>query len=395
MNGDNDNRSLVLTPCGAGAIGVIRAIGPDVPSIVDRLFVPGPGSRRSTNAEDRLRYGGFVDASEVIDDVIVSRAAVRGIPAVDICVHGGVRVIERILESLERRGAGLRDGQEPCDLAWPAAHLVDREAIRAISRAKTTRAARFLARQRTGLISRLEDIASGCKQAPDQARENLETLISRFPAARALVQGATVAIAGPPNAGKSTLFNHLVGRSAAIVSDGPGTTRDWVTEEVEMDGVPVMLVDTAGRGGLPDDLGQWAVRAGWEVAAKADIALLVLDGSEPLPPDTCELWEIHRLPRCCLTVINKLDKGLVWRPGALACTQGELGETVEVSARSGAGIEQVVRLVLASLGIGNWLDDSACLFTARQVEVAASVLSDLPASPSRAQTRIRQDLIGL
>src|SRR3990172_502709 len=101
MTSGGGHRVVVLTPPGAGAIGVVRVVGPDAVSLVNQAFRPVLGGGLSATHGDRLRYGHFVDGEETIDDVIVSFTSVQGQLAIDISAHGGVRVIERILQTLE------------------------------------------------------------------------------------------------------------------------------------------------------------------------------------------------------------------------------------------------------------------------------------------------------
>jgi tRNA modification GTPase len=395
MSEESVNRSLVLTPPGAGAIGVVRVVGPDALSIVDRFFTTTSGSPLVGNQEDQLQYGRFVDGNEVIDDVIVCRVPTRDTPTVDISAHGGVRVMERILDSLERLGARLRDADAPDDLIWATADLIEQEAVHAISGAKTIRAVRFAARQRAHLAEELESVSALCEQDVNRARRELEAMMSGLSAAKVLLGGATIAFVGPPNAGKSTLFNRLAGRSAAIVSPGAGTTRDWVTESVDMAGVPVTLADTAGRNEKADGLESQAAAVGWEVAREAQLGLLVLDGSCERPADDSDLWEARGSLRHCLTAINKVDKGAVWGCRDLPAPAVEAGDVVEISAKTGQGIEELVGHILASLGFGDWSDSAPCLFTDRQGKIARLALSDLDEDPRDARVRIRREMIGL
>ena len=117
-----------------------------------------------------MHYGWIVDGSERVDDVIVSWAPLTAVPAMDICCHGGVRVVESILVLLQRCGAPLLEGDVPVELAWPAPTTIEKEIIAALVRAKTTRAVRFLGRQRDRLVSTLRGIASKCRSDSRRAR---------------------------------------------------------------------------------------------------------------------------------------------------------------------------------------------------------------------------------
>lgn len=417
------NRSAVLTPPGAGAIGIVRVTGPDAASIIEKLFRPlshglqparisdpGPGVQRTRSSAqakacgslvtgDRIRYGRFTVENEDLDDVVVSRVS-SGVPeAFDISAHGGIRVIERILEALERYGAPLSEVDEEPQAIWPVQNLIDQEALQTMSRAKTKRAVRFLAWQRQHLATYLEQAASRCRENSNQVCEELQAVVGRYPAARILIDGATVAIVGPPNSGKSTLFNRLIGRSAAIVSPRAGTTRDWVADSVEMDGIPVELVDTAGRHEITesaDGTEHQAMEGGWTIARQADLCLLVLDGSQSVSVSALELCHACRsLPRC-LPVISKLDLGRAWDSAALPFGEAANEESpIRVSGRTGEGVQLLTQSVLRLLGFAGRADEKPSFFTSRQKNTATRVLSDLPHRPDAAAAAIMYCLVGM
>ncbi len=395
MTASVSHRVVVLTPPGAGAIGVVRLIGPDAISLVNQAFRPAAGAQLSPSEGDRLRYGHFVDGEETLDDVIVSLTTVHGRPAIDIGAHGGVRVIERILQTLERLGAAVCEPAEAVGLAWPTGSLIEREALEAMTRAKTERAVRFLAWQREHLVEALEAVASLCRSDPAEARHRLAAMAEGYSIAQRLIDGVTVALVGPPNSGKSTLFNRLIGRLATVVSPQPGTTRDWVAEPVEMDGVPVTLVDTAGRWDSADALERQAVEAGRRAVERADLRLLLVDGSAPLSQAGLELLAASRAWPHCLVVLNKADAGSAWESWDVRTKSEELGETpLVISAVTGAGCVELVPAILAMLGYRGWVESVPCLFTPRQAEAAAMVVSALPNDPRAADERLHRDLIG-
>ena len=429
------HRVVVLTPPGAGAIGVVRVVGPDAVSLVNQAFRPASGGVLSATQGDRLRYGHFVDGTETIDDVIVSvttrhegksheatkrrsdegkerhggteaqrhegknvetpkrrNAETQGEDSadlvVDISAHGGVRVIERILQTLERLGVSVGEPGDAVGLAWPTGSLIEQEAVEALTGAKTERAVRFLAWQRENLPAELEAVALLCRSDPAEARQRLSAIADGYAVARTLVEGVTVALVGPPNSGKSTLFNRLIGRPATVVSPQPGTTRDWVAEPVEMDGVPVRLVDTAGRREADDPLEQQAVEVSRRVTEQAEVRLLLLDGSQPLSSSGKELLAASHLWTGCLTVINKADAGNAWPAPNVGGHK-----TVSISALTGAGCDKLVSAILAVLGYRGWVESVPCLFTARQAEAAEDVLSVLTRDPMAAEQRLKRDLI--
>ena len=216
-----------------------------------------------------------------------------------------------------------------------------------------------------------------------------------FETAKRLIEGVTVALVGPPNGGKSTLFNRLVGRSAALVSARAGTTRDWVSAQVDIAGVPITLIDTAGRADPITPLERGAIAAGRRIGEEADLALLVLDGSAPWPdgPDLLAEYGVGVLHY--VLVINKLDLAPAWDP-AMELIPGLEGggATVRVSAGTGAGIDQLVGAVMHLLGYDRLSGASACLFTVRQIDVARRARAKLERDPDAAGLIVERQLIG-
>jgi tRNA modification GTPase len=173
-------------------------------------------------------------------------------------------------------------------------------------------------------------------------RGSLEALVEAGRAGRVVRDGSLVVISGRPNAGKSSLFNALVGAARAIVTDVPGTTRDLVTERVDIGGVPVTLVDTAGLREAADAIELEGVRRAREAQDVAALTLLVVDGSEPL--DEASAHDNER-PAGRLVVVSKADRPRAWPVEQIS----RRGTVVEVSVVSGEGLDALRRLIVLAL----------------------------------------------
>jgi tRNA modification GTPase len=288
-------------------------------------------------------------------------------------VHGSPAVLEELVAVATAEGAmpaapgeftyrALRIGR--LDLASAAA-------IRALIEARTRLQARVAIAQAEGALSRrleplrlvLEEwIARGeaavefvdeaethlpegvLAAAIDRAVADCESLLSGFETGRLVRDGATLAIVGCPNAGKSSLFNRLLDRERAIVHETAGTTRDTLEEQVDIAGIPMRLIDTAGLRRAADEIESEGVRRASLARAEADFELLVIDGTSELSPE--ERRELHALDTGqtrTVVVVNKCDLETA------ASRPLPISEALRVSARSGAGIETLRRVLTERL----------------------------------------------
>jgi len=362
-----DAQAALITPYGMAAMAVIRVVGPDAPNLIRRVFHPARGRWPDPWDRSRLIYGRIGDGDQRIDDAIVCVDARDDSCRVDVTVHGGVRIVERVLMLLHDQGANIRD--EP--ISDPAASWIHADIDRAFASAKTRRAVRFIAAQRDLLPAALTDIRDTAKRDFDAARRQLSDIAAGFHPARCLVQGARVAIQGPANVGKSTLANRFSTDPRNLVSDQEGTTRDWVGTETAIDGIPIELIDTAGIRPNVDPLEREAIQRGRKRFDEADIQLVVLDGSSPYPTgfvaENRVAWHADRI----IVVINKSDLEWAWDesvPGDLRHS------TVRVSALTGKGCDELSRRIVQILSMAHLAPSEPAAFTIQQFELISRAL---------------------
>jgi tRNA modification GTPase len=383
-----ETTASLLTPPGSGAIGVVRVSGAEALACLRAVFrtggVDSVGEAMFNGSQ--IRLGQLCVGDQVVDDVLVSRVTEKTPPTFDISAHGGVRVLECILTAFQNTGAKVSSSElhnRSCgggggqrsglDCVWPGVGAADGfecEIIEALCRAKTARAAKFLARQRRVFPVALERIQGACDDDPAGARNALLALLTGAEAARFLVDGAVIVLIGPPNSGKSTLFNRLAGRGASIVSSMAGTTRDWVTESVEVYGVPLTICDTAGLHETSDSIERLAIAAGTVASQRADLCLLVLDATSGLEPNLDDVTGRSRRADRLLTVANKCDLVPEATVSSL-CANGPPGTVVRLSALKGTGLDAIVRMVFSRLGFDSFDDTRPVAFTARQQNLLA------------------------
>jgi len=428
--------AAIATASGPGAVGIVRVSGPQAAALALALF-RSSRPRFSGLKPYRLHHGSLLDAQgRVLDEALIAfmpgPGSFTGEDVVEFFCHGGPAVLRAVLEELLARGARLAGPGEFSLRAFRNGRLdlAQAEAI-AETIAAPTRAALHLAQLKlSGALSRrigalrerLEALRAQLCLAVDFPDEDveclplpalhdealavaqaLEALLAGVERARAWREGLLAVLAGRVNAGKSSLLNALVGRSRALVSAAPGTTRDYLEEQLDLSGLLVRLVDTAGlRGPEPeagpevDPVEAQGQNLSREFMDRAEAVLYVLDASRPLSAvDRAALAGLS--PARALVVLNKCD--LPETPGAGGA--GELAhglglDVARVSAKTGAGLEELCsRLRGLLLGSRAEPDPDEAAPNARQAASLSCARAELLELAREAADGLPYDILGL
>ncbi len=381
MNFPDDTIAAVSTPPGEGGIGIVRLSGKEAISIVDRIFVSPAGKLPSGVRSHSVIYG-FIkdpDTSEKIDEVIVTvmrapRTYTRE-DVVEINCHGGMLPLRRILGSVISQGSRPAEPGEFTRRAFlnGRVDLSQAEAVIDVIKARTEQAERIAIQQLEGRLSAeitaLRDcVTESCAlvetyidfpeeevELPDSASfissmqdilDRLSALSRSFEEGRLFREGAAMAIVGKPNVGKSSLLNTLLKKDRAIVTDLPGTTRDIIEEGLNIDGIPVRIMDTAGIREAHDLVEAEGIRRSLAAIEGADIILAVYDASRVL--DRADRQIIGKVNnKKTISVINKWDIS----NGDFDAEDNGLNiyPTVKISALRGEGIDVLKDTIVAAL----------------------------------------------
>jgi len=330
--------AALATPPGRGAIAIVRVSGPDARAIVARVF-----SSREPLRDRGVVYGTIRAADGAPIDRALALAmdaprSVTGEDVVELQLHGSPVAARETLRALLAAGAiqaapgeftqrAFLSGKLDLSAAEAVADVIDAETRAAVQASHANLAGalrRAIDAERAALQTVLEELA-GAIDYPDEIPEPdragvaaridavdavLADLESDGERGRLVREGYAVAIAGPPNAGKSSLLNALLADDRAIVSEIAGTTRDTLEERVAIDGVPVRLIDTAGLRETTEPIERLGIARAEAAIASAALVLVVIDGSEPLGPDARTLLAATRArPRVVL--FNKADRATV------------------------------------------------------------------------------------
>jgi tRNA modification GTPase len=398
-----DTIVAIATPPGRGGIGVVRVSGPEAAPIGRALAGRELADRHATFA--KLSNP---DARGVLDHVVLTlfRAphSYTGDDVLEISAHGSPVLLRRIVELVMSAGARLAEPGEYTLRAYLNGRidLPQAEAVADLVEAVTPLQARAAMDQLEGTLTsaiaridaRLFDLSARLEASLDYpeegfhfgsreqaiqelgtVRSELEALARRGRAGRVIREGRTVVIVGRPNAGKSSLFNGLAGAARAIVTSTPGTTRDLLTETVDVHGLAVTLVDTAGLRDAGDEIEAEGVRRAREAQRVAALQIVVIDGSQPLGEDDRTLLARGR-ETAAVIVASKSDLPRAWTDAdsAGAAATGAPGAILPVSALTGAGLEELRHRIAAMLTAGEDLRDPPAITNARHLALVESAL---------------------
>ncbi len=376
--------AAVTSPRGVGGVAVIQVAGPGALAVT-RGFLKTPSQTRTLDLPaDQLKLARWMDGEEHVDDVIV----VTDDPQADaqtVCIttHGSVRVVERILMSLQSAGARVVSTL-PTETAWPHLSPIEAAAMTHLPRAQTKRIALWLIRQIAELPPVIEEAMKLLLQGEiSPAVDRLEVLMESYDRAQVLLDGAHVVIVGPPNVGKSTLANRLFEKPWSIESEEAGTTRDWVHHPIAIDGIPIMLADTAGLRADADSIEEQAIRLAHPVIRSADVQILVLDATGPATQVRQE-WLTGLLDRRKLVVV--LNKSDLVGPDQPKLDVSKISGAVPavVSALHGHGLGNLRRVIVAALFPQGALMPSPCIWDADHRRKLGHFIGLAPSQPAQA-----------
>jgi tRNA modification GTPase len=416
MQGDAlDTIAAVATPPGRGGIGIVRVSGPAVPEIALRICGRLPEPRSVVHAR-------FLNAaSETVDEGLAiyfpAPRSFTGEHVLELHGHGGTVVMDLLLASVLEAGARLaRPGEfsqraflnDKMDLAQAeaVADLIDSASRTAALCAQRTLQGEFSRRigQVVDALASLRAHVEAAIDFPEEevdfladgaVGERIEGILAQLQAVRdeaaqgaLLREGMTVVIAGAPNVGKSTLLNRISGRDSAIVTEVPGTTRDLLREYVHLDGLPLNVVDTAGLRATEDRVECAGIARARSEISTADVVLAMVDDREQDDEAVPALFaEFSDGPNLML-VRNKIDLSA----RAPAVRERSFGTEIRISAKTGAGFEDLVAALKAAVGYRQAGEGS---FTARRrhLEAIGAALEHGFAAKAQCNERPNSELI--
>ncbi|WP_370822608.1 tRNA uridine-5-carboxymethylaminomethyl(34) synthesis GTPase MnmE [Acidaminococcus massiliensis] len=404
----DDTISAIATALGVGSIGVIRLSGPDSLAIADRIFIgrekPGKDNAR------KLLYGHILDRKgQPIDEVLaVYMPGPHSYTGEDVCeiqCHGGRQALQEILSLTYQAGARPAEPGEFTKRAFLNGRLdlAEAESVMDIINAKSRQALVAANRGHEGGLSRkvrelrkkLRDLVVQLEAAIDYPEEDIEEvtydraaevlaegqaavarLVRQGSVGRILREGLRTAIVGRPNVGKSSLLNSLLQADRAIVSNIPGTTRDIIEEQMNIGGIPLVLTDTAGLRDTEDLVEKIGVERSRAALEDAQLALVVLDGSQALCREDRELLRSLK-DRKKLILVNKSDLPQVLDTEGLRQEYGS-SDVIVLSVKTGEGMEQVEQWLREFVyGEGSDSESSSMTQNARQQDLLEKALRSL------------------
>ncbi len=394
-----DTIAALGTPAGTAALALLRVSGPDTQRLATELAGSPPLSRQARHVDYRDRHGGLVD--DVVLIFFSGPRSYTGEDALEISCHGNPFIAQKILEDLLARGCRAAEPGEFTQRAFLHGRLdlSQAEAVMDLIHARSERALAFAQQQLRGALAgrmgTLIDALLGVlarieayidfpeEDLPPEDRQWVAGEIQRIGAETArllatshygamLREGIRTVIIGPPNAGKSSLLNRLVGRERALVSPEPGTTRDFLEETIMVGPHALRIIDTAGLNPAPGEIERLGIEKTLERTAEADLFLIVVDAAQPswVLPDV--VWaQAKRGP--AIWVMNKTDLA----PHA-AEPIGWPFPVIRISALTGAGVEELVGAIgQAADAFQNTLGEDKIAISARHAYALESAQAGL------------------
>lgn len=423
MKFNDDTIAAVSTPLGYGGIAIIRISGKDAFAVCDRLFVRPNGKTFLQQASSQICYGHIrARSGEILDEVLVSKMkgphTFTAEDVAEINCHGGLAAVRNVLDEVLASGVRAAEAGEFTKRAFLNGRidLSQAEAVSDIIESKTSLAAKAALSQLDGQLS---DEINEIKQTilalladlevtiqypeydvPDVTNEELlqqleeigiriQTLLASYKKGEILREGMKMVIAGRPNVGKSLLLNRLIRKDKAIVTDIPGTTRDVIDEYINIGGIPVRLIDTAGIRNSDDLVESIGIRRSWNSIETADVVLFVADASAPLTKEDSELYDsIRSMPH--IVVLNKQDEGV----SEETVSRFDESERILISALTKEGLDALEeKLSALAFGEGADITSHALISNARHKHLLDGASASIRSAAEALQNGMPTDFL--
>jgi tRNA modification GTPase len=416
-----DTIVALSTPPGRSGIGVVRLSGKSALELT-RLLLHDPDFNPEPNRAS-LKAILDPDSGEILDRAILlyfkSLQSYTGEDVIELSCHGSPPLLLRIVDSLLSMGARAA---EPGEFTLRALsngrlNLTQAEAVRDLIDAQTHTAVRQAARQLGGELSaRLQpvkdslleiivplesslefveddlpqDITEGIVRKLSLLSDKLEELADTFRQGRLLKEGLRVTLVGRPNVGKSSIFNSLISYDRAIVTEIPGTTRDTISEVINIDGVPVLVTDTAGVRDSTDRIEQLGIERTRRAVTDADLTVIVLDGSQTLTSEDRKIFE-EASDNQLLIAVNKCDLEDFSLNNARSLANGL--PIISISAKNGDGLNDLRAAIMGPFSTQQAFENSFVITSARHYDLLRRASDSLRSTESLFADSVSEEII--
>ena len=423
-----DTICAIATPIGEGGISIIRISGNNALDMASSIFRPKNKQDIKNMKTYTMRYGNVINAenNEIVDDVILSYMkgpySYTGENVVEINCHGGVVATNRVLNEIVKSGARLAEPGEFTKRAFlnGKLDLSQAEAVIDIIRAKTELSMKSAIMQSKGSLSKEigelrkyllnvlalieyavdfteddediidDNLLSQIKDGINKTIERIKKLLKNADEGKIIRDGLNMVIVGKPNVGKSSLLNALLKEKRAIVTDIPGTTRDIIEEYINIDGIPVRIIDTAGIRDTEDTVEKIGVERSKEKIEEADLVVLMMDSSREVDDEDKLIIDAVK-DKKYITLLNKIDLNRKISDDII----GNLRNIIEISAKNEIGIDNLKDKIKELFFDGEIDSESLIISNTRHKQALYRALENCTIALEKIQSSEFLDLISI
>ena len=416
-----------ISDCGIGGIGIVRISGENCFEVLRKIFVPKKDEPIENIKGYTMKYGHIVDNNEIIDEVLVTYfKKPKSYTTEDMCeinTHGGNIVTRKILELCLKNGANLAEPGEFTKRAFLNGRidLLQAESVIDVINAKSEREAKTGIKQLEGILSKkineikqeILDVMVNVDVSIDypeydveevtyqeisnmltSVKEKLEKLEKSFDNGKLIKEGIKTAIIGKPNAGKSSLLNAILKEDRAIVTEYEGTTRDTIEEFVNIEGIPLKLIDTAGIRNAKDEVEKIGIAKSREIAKEADLIIAIFDSTKELSSEDLEILNLIKGKKS-IVILNKIDLNAILSENDDRFTNVS-DNILKLSALNGEGLEKLYETISKMFSLNEInLDNEIVITNLRHKNLISKALINVKKSEEAIEQNMPVDIIAI